>query len=105
MLARSAISLTEKPGGAISACEGAALVGWAGWTEKSPAVATGVDFIAPPALEGEDQVRPGFVFILLSFLPLLFVSFEPPLRLRLCTAGKPRGTLPGSSRTPAIAIV
>ena len=93
-LACSAISLTEEMGNVISTCEGAALCGFAGLTKETLAVATGVDFITPRALEVGDVLRPGFVIILLCFLNPFFVYFEPRLWLRLCSAGNKRKGLP-----------
>jgi hypothetical protein len=56
----------------MAACEGRALCDFAGLTEETPAVATGVDFIAPRALEVGEVVRPGFIVIILCFLDLFF---------------------------------
>ena len=67
MPARSAISRMEVMGGAITARVGAALCSSAGWIKETMAVATGVDFITPRALEVRDLVRPGFAVIFYAF--------------------------------------
>ena len=73
VLPRSAISLMEKAGRAITACGAAALCGFAGLTKETLAVATGVAIKTPRVLEGGDLVRPGLVVISLYFLNLFLV--------------------------------
>ena len=67
----------------MAACEGAALVGLAGLTEETLAVATGVVCTTPRATEVGDVFRPEFIVIILCFLYLFLVQFEPPWRLGL----------------------
>jgi hypothetical protein len=90
VLGRSTVSLTNGTGTALSACEGAACCGFAELNEGTLALATGVDFITPGVLGGEDLVRPRFIIILFCFPDLFFVYSEPRSRFRLCSAGNKR---------------